>query len=137
VAANVHRFRHSGCEILIVTQAEPPLLRQFLDRNPQPFPVVGDPERLAYRAFGLERTSWLTFFKPSVIWGYLRLMLRGTWVKMPTLEEDVRQLGGDFILDLNGRVVWSYTSADPTARPGIEELLQVVVGPAPRRQLDC
>lgn len=126
MAANAGRFREAGCEILIVTQAGPPLLRLFLDRNPQPFPVVGDPERLAYRAFGLERTSWLTFLKPSVIWGYLRLMLRGVRVKKSNAGEDVRQLGGDFILDRGGKVVWRFTSADPTARPSVGELLRVL-----------
>lgn len=126
MAANAGRFRDAGCEILIVTQASPPLLRLFLNGNPQPFPVVGDPDRVAYRAFGLERTSWLTFLKPSVICGYLRLMLRGVRVKTPNAGEDVRQLGGDFVLDSDGKVVWRFTSADPTARPSVGELLRVL-----------
>ncbi|MEO2088926.1 MAG: peroxiredoxin-like family protein [Gemmataceae bacterium] len=126
LAATAGRFRNAGCEILIVTQASPPLLRLFLNGNPQPFPVVGDPDRVAYRAFGLERTSWLTFFKPGVIWGYLRLMLRGVGVKRSNPEEDVRQLGGDFLLDQSGEVVWKFTSADPTARPGVEEVLRAL-----------
>jgi hypothetical protein len=126
LAANAHRFREVGCDILIVTQAGPPLLRLFLSHNPQPFPVVGDPDRDAYRAFGLERTSWLTFLKPAVLWGYLRLMLRGIGLKLPSGQEDVRQLGGDFLLERSGKVVWKFTSSDPTARPGVEELLRVI-----------
>jgi hypothetical protein len=126
LAANVERFRQAGCAILIVTQAKPEVLRRFLDRHPQPFPVVGDPERAAYRAFGLERTGWLTFFKPRVLWGYIRLMLRGEKVRKPYDGEDVRQLGGDFLLNAAGRTVWSYTSADPTERPGVEELLRAL-----------
>ncbi len=124
MAENAGRFRDAGCEILTITQASPALLRKFLGRNPQPFPVVGDPDRVAYRAFGLERTSWHTFLKPSVIWGYLRLKFRGVGIKLPTMQEDVLQLGGDFLLDRGGTVVWKFTSADPTARPGVEELLQ-------------
>lgn len=131
MAASAGRFREAGCEIVVVTQADAPLLHRFLDRNPQPFPVVGDPGRAAYRAFGLERASWLTFLKPNVIWGYLRLKLRGVGPRLPTMREDVLQLGGDFILDRNGKVVWKFTSANPTARPSVEELLSVLSPPSP------
>ena len=102
--------------MLVVTQAKPEVLRSFLTRYPQPFPVVGDPERAAYRAFGLERTSWLTFFQPRVLWGYIRLMLRGERVRTPYAGEDVTQLGGDFLLDRTGKVVWD--SRRRTRPPG-------------------
>lgn len=102
------------------------MLRRFLERAPQPFPVVGDPGRLAYRAFGLERTSWLTFFHPGVIWRYLKLMIGGGRVRRPYDGEDVRQLGGDFLLDRGGETVWSFTSADPTVRPAVADVLRAL-----------
>lgn len=102
------------------------MLKLFLDRNPQPFPVVGDPERAAYQMFGLERTSWWTFFRPRVLWGYIRLMLRGVRVRTPYAGEDVRQLGGDFLLDRSGRTVWSFTSTDPTRRPSVPDILHAI-----------
>lgn len=126
VAAQADRFRDAGCGVLVVTQAPPELLRLFLGTNPQPFPVVGDPQREVYRAFGLNRTSWWTFFKPSVVWGYLKMMARGQRVRRPSGVEDVRQLGGDFLLDKAGRIVWSFTSADPTDRPRLEQLFAVL-----------
>jgi peroxiredoxin len=126
VAGHVEEFRRVGCEIAVVTQAKPDMLRLFLDRYPQPLTVVCDPERVVYRAFGLERTSWLTFINPAVIWGYLKLMFRGERVRQPYHGEDVRQLGGDFLLDRTGRVVWAFTSADPTARPTVEQILDVL-----------
>jgi hypothetical protein len=92
--------------------------------------VVGDPDRKAYRAFGLERTSWLTFLNPSMIWGYLRQKFKGVGIKMLTMREDVLQLGGDFILDRSGNVVWKFTSRNPTARPSVDQLL-AVLGSAP------
>jgi AhpC/TSA antioxidant enzyme len=108
-----------GCSILVVAQAKPEVLSRYLSRSGWHVPIVSDPERAAYRAFGLERTGWGSFFRPKVLWGYLRGMLRGYCVKKPYKGEDVLQLGGDFILDRLGRVVFAYPSTDPTDRPGI------------------
>jgi hypothetical protein len=38
---------------------------------------------------------------------------------MPYAGEDVLQLGGDFILDRHRRVVFAYSSANPTDRPAM------------------
>src|SRR5262245_4684629 len=91
-----------------------------------PFPVVGDPERAAYRAFGLERTSWGRLLRPGVVLRYLGLIFRGWLPRRPRSGEDVLQLGGDFVLNGEGRMVYAYRSAEPTQRPSIETLLQAV-----------
>ena len=124
VTASAERFREIGCGVLVVTQARPDILGRFLARYPQPVPVVGDPDRALYAAFGLERTPWRTFLRPGVIWRYLKLMLRGQRVRTPYDGEDVRQLGGDFILTRDGAVTYSYRNPDPTRRPTVAELLE-------------
>ena len=129
VAANVERLRAAGVSVLIVSQAQPAVLATFLRRHPQPFPVVCDPDRAVYRAFGLERTHWLNFFRPAVVWRYLRLVVRGGKVRMPYPGEDVLQLGGDFLLDRTGRVVFAYRSRTATDRPGIDALLAAASRP--------
>lgn len=130
VAANVERLRAAGVNVLVISQAKPAVLATFLRNHPQPVPVVGDPDRAAYRAFGLERTSWLSFFRPSVMWGYLRLMFRGGKVRKPYPGEDVLQLGGDFLIDRSGRVVYAYRSRTATDRPGIDALLAAANRPS-------
>ena len=107
------------CSVLVVSQARPEVLSLYLARQTWQVPVVSDPDRVAYRAFGLERTGWRTFFQPKVLWGYFRGMLRGYGVKQPYAGEDVLQLGGDFVLDQLGRVVFAYPSANPTDRPAV------------------
>jgi hypothetical protein len=126
VAANVERLRTAGVGVLAVSQAKPPVLAMFLRSNPQPFPVVCDPDRSAYQAFGLERTSWLSFLKPRELGGYLRLIFRGGKVRKPYPGEDVLQLGGDFLLDRSGRVVFAHRSKTATDRPTIDALLAAV-----------
>jgi hypothetical protein len=61
-----------------------------------------------------------------VLLGYLRLVWRGWRPRRARQGEDVLQLGGDFILDKEGRLAYAYRSADPTVRPAVAVLLQAV-----------
>ena len=117
----------AGCSVLVVAQAKPEVLSLYLSRQPWHVPLVSDPDRVAYRAFGLERTGWVTFFKPSVLWKYLRGMFSGYRVKTPYAGEDVLQLGGDFILDRTRRIIFAYQSANPTDRPGLAAIENAIV----------
>lgn len=119
----------AGCSVLVVVQARPEVLSLYLSRQTWHVPIVSDPDRIAYRAFGLERTGWLTFFKPAVLWKYFRGMIRGYRVRKPYAGEDVLQLGGDFILDKRGRVAFDYPSANPTDRPALAAIRQALSRP--------
>jgi hypothetical protein len=112
-----------GCSVLVVSQAKPEVLSLYLSRAKWGVPIVCDPERAAYTCFGLERTRWLTFFKPRVLWGYFCGMWKGHRVRKPFAGEDVLQLGGDFVLDRERKVVFAHPSADPTDRPAVADLL--------------
>lgn len=117
--------------MLVVAQAKPEVLTRYLSRQSWHVPIVSDQERAAYRAFGLERTGWRTFFRPRVLWGYFRGMLRGHGVKKPYADEDVLQLGGDFVLDKLRRVVFAYPSANPTDRVSVPTILQTLTSVMP------
>jgi hypothetical protein len=131
VAAARDEFAARGCSVLVVSQAKPEVLAHYVERQKWSVPVVSDPERAAYSAFGLERTRWLTFFKPRVLWGYLRGMLKGYRVKVPVAGEDVLQLGGDFLLSRDQKLTFAYRSADPTDRPSIAELMRALPSARP------
>lgn len=120
------KFAARGCAILVVTQAKPEVLARYLLRFTWGVPLVGDPERAAYAAFGLERTGWLTFFKPRVLWRYVRGMMRGHALKKPYAGEDILQLGGDFLLSRERKLMCAYPSADPTDRPAVADLLAAI-----------
>jgi peroxiredoxin len=119
-------LRAAGAEVLVITQARPELLAAFLREEALPFPVVTDPTRRAYEAFGLGRTSWSAMLRPGVLLGYLRLIFRGWRPRRWTEGEDVWQLGGDFVLDGEGRVAYAYRSAESTDRPAVGELIEAV-----------
>jgi hypothetical protein len=120
------QIRRTGAVVLVVTQAGAQAMTTFLEAHPLTFSIVSDPGRSIYRAFGLECTSWRTIFSPGVVLRYLRLIFRGWLPLRPCKEEDLLQLGGDFVLDAESRLVYSYRSAEPTDRPTAEALLQLL-----------
>ena len=117
-------FRALGAEILVISFVQPQRLSQYLSVHPWPFRVFADPLRASYRAFGLGSATWSQLFRPRVIVRYVGLILRGRIPHMA--QEDVHQLGGDFVLDGTGRVVFEYRSSDPTDRPSVSDLLDAV-----------
>jgi hypothetical protein len=124
-------FAARGCFALVVSQAKPEVLSRYIERQKWSAPVVSDPERAAYAAFGLERTRWLTFLKPRVLWGYLRGMMKGYRVKKPVAGEDVLQLGGDFLVSRDQKLIFAYRSADPTDRPSLVALMRAIPSAPP------
>ena len=63
---------------------------------------------------------------PRVLLGYLKLIWRGTRPEKPEPGEDLFQLGGDFVLDEAGRLVFAYPSKTSTDRPSVTVLLDAV-----------
>jgi hypothetical protein len=123
VAAARERLAARGCSVLVVTQARPEWLARYAARTNWGVPLTCDPSRRAYAAFGLGRTGWFTFFRPRVLWGYLRGMLRGYRVRAPNAGEDVLQLGGDFVLTKGLRAIYARPSVNPTDRPAVSDVL--------------
>jgi hypothetical protein len=110
--------------VACVTFAEPPLLGGFERKMDLPFPVLGDPERGLYRALGLGRASrarvWLD---PRVLRRYAALIARGRRPAPPAAGEDTLQLGGDAVLDADGRLRWLHRSRGPEDRPAVDDLV--------------
>lgn len=98
----------------------PDKARIWLDKTQVPFILLLDPERKAYRAYGLENFL-LRSWEPNVWQRYAQLILTGR--KWRGIQGDSGQLGGDIIVDSNGRIRFAYRSHDPTDRPDIDALL--------------
>lgn len=124
-------FAARGCSVLVVVQAKPEFLAHYLTRRASGVAFASDPDRVVYRAFGLERTRLRSFFRPRVLLGYLAGMLRGYAPLVPYRGEDVLQLGGDFVLDRSGRLVFAFRSRNPTDRPPVSRLLAALPSPPP------
>jgi len=114
-------FRELGVQLFVVTQSKPQsVIAPVLD-----LPTLCDPERVAFRYFGLERGRWPMFFRPRAVVHYLRLMFSG-WRPNWERGEDLLQLGGDFILSADLRIIYAYRSSDPTDRPRPIDMLSAI-----------
>ncbi|MGI9602665.1 MAG: AhpC/TSA family protein [Acidimicrobiales bacterium] len=91
-----------------------------------PFPVLIDPDRSTYRAYGLGRGS------VTRVWGwragrrYIDLIRQEGVRGLRRPSEDTLQLGGDFVIDPEGRLSWGFWGEGPDDRPGIDELVAEV-----------
>ena len=115
-----------GAEVIVVSFEAPARLAMYIEDLSLPFPVVSDPKRAAYGHFGLGPAAFTSLLKPKVWATYIALIRRGLRLRRPTSGVDVRQLGGDFVLDAERRLTYAYPSADPADRPLIEALLMAL-----------
>ena len=110
-------------DVVMVTFTDAARLDDYLDRNDLPFPVLRDPNRVAYTAFGLGRASVARAWGVRPALAYLRLVARGRWRDLRRPTEDTLQLGGDFVIGADGSLVYGFWSSGPDDRPPVEELI--------------
>ncbi len=108
--------------VVVVVSFEPPERMAAFQRNEAlPYAVHSDAPRNWYRAFGLASAGRRRLFGLRTIAAYITGALQGHWYRPAT--GDIAQLGGDFIVDRRGRVVFSHRSVDPADRPAVTTLL--------------
>ncbi len=89
-----------------------------------PFPLLSDPERDAYRAYGLRSGNLRRIFGPGTILAYAKLLAAGQWYHFR--RSDLLQLGGDFVIDAAGIVRYEYRSGAPHDRPSVDQIIAVL-----------
>lgn len=113
-------------DVVLVAFATDSNLAPYLVRHGLPFPVLSDPERTAYSAFGIGRG------KVRRVWGWRMVrryieIYREQGFEMPTkATEDTLQLGGNFIVDPKGILIYGYWGEGPDDRPPVQELIDAV-----------
>lgn len=108
-----------GAGVLVISFEPVERLPAYRGAKGWRFPVVSDPTRASYSAFGLGSAGWRGLWGPRVIRRYLGLLLRG--YRIERSEADIHQLGGDFIVNVSGKLVYSHRSRDPADRPSLSE----------------
>lgn len=107
-----------------VTFAPVESLAAHRERLDLPFPLLADPQRSLYRRFGIERGSLTEVWSIGALKLYGDLLRRGRRLRRPV--QDTRQLGADFVIDGERRLVAAFRPRSPDARPGIDELADAV-----------
>ncbi|MBW3662754.1 MAG: AhpC/TSA family protein [Actinobacteria bacterium] len=121
------RLERLDATAIFVVHDTPELVRAGLLRGverPQRFPVLVDPERAAYRAWGLRRAPWWRVWLDPGVWRrYAALLASGQRLRRSGV--DTLQLGGDFVVAPDGTVAYSRPQRRDD-RPPVGELVAII-----------
>jgi len=122
-------FRKAGADVVAVFQYRAEPTYNFCRKRGVPFDCLGDPEREAYHAVGLERGSAKEYVGPQLAKGFLRAARHGALPGRPV--GDVAQRPGTFVVSPEGKVLYAHYHKDSSDNPSMSELLAAVRESAP------
>jgi hypothetical protein len=120
---HLDELEQTNTQVLIITFGTLLGAHAWLEETCSPFRLLLDPERKVYQAYGLER-SLLRSWNLRTLLTYVKLLAAGR--KWRGIKGDSAQLGGDFIIDFQGKIHLAHHSHDPTDRPTVDDLLTIL-----------
>jgi peroxiredoxin len=119
-----------GLRLVIVTQGTPELAKAFCAERAPGATCLADPERRAYRAYGLGRgTAYQTLISPNIWKSNKRLKETKGWSpESPPAGQNAFVMSGTFIIGTDGRVRLPYYYEDIADHPPVELLLKGFMG---------
>ena len=110
--------------VLVISFQSEAAARAYVAETGLPWPLLLDPSRVLYRAYGMERGRLHDIWNWATVLTYARLLARGARLRPPA--GDVYQLGGDVVIDPAGGVRLHRVGAGPADRPPVQALLSVI-----------
>ena len=113
-------------QVLVITFEKPVHAREYSEEFSLKWPLLVVQDRRLYAAYGMETGRWRKLLGPKACLTYARLLIRGR--RLRPVHGDVRQLGGNVIIDAAGVVRFHHVAHSPADRPNVTQLLDVVDG---------
>ena len=115
-----------GAAVVLVAYDEPALLSaKMLHEVTLPFPLLLDRTREAYTRWGMGRTGLTgAMLSPSLNLRYIKLLAKGE--RFLGFAPDMFQLGGDFIVNKQGTLVFAHRMRNNGDRADTGKLLSEV-----------
>ena len=130
-------LENAGLAIAVVMQGSPDQSMAFAEMFAPGLTVLADPERKAYRAYGLERGNiFQTVLNPKIWSAISRARRKGYRVEPPPEGQDAMQMSGTFIIGTDGRIELPYYYDNIAAHPSLELLLEGVLSTGWNAQFD-
>jgi hypothetical protein len=108
-------------KVVVVTFEAGFLARQYMEENSLEWPVLVDANRDIYRAYGMLDAGFWDIWGPGTWWAYLKEIVRG---QLPNKSSgDIRQRGGDVLIDPEGIVRLHHIGSGPADRPKVDSIL--------------
>jgi peroxiredoxin len=119
-----------GLHLAFICHASVEATKQFREQRAPNALCLADPDRAAYRAYGLYQGSlWQTLLSPQ-IWKSNRRLARekGYKPEVPPAGQDAMQMSGVFIIGTDGRIRLPYYYDDIADHPPLDLLLHGIMG---------
>lgn len=113
-------------EVVLITFTDPSSLTDYQRSNELSYPVLTDPSRDTYRAYGLGRGSVRRVWGLRAARRYVELIRESGFGALRRPTEDTLQLGGDFVIDPAGKLGWGFWGDGPDDRPSVDDLVDAV-----------
>ena len=117
-------IRSLGGDVVAVFQYRADPTSHFCRKRDIPFDCLGDPDRKAYHAVGLERGGPLEFLGPSAALGWVKAATHGNFVGMP--KGDTAQRPGTFVVAPGGSVALAHYNKNSADNPRNADLIDAV-----------
>jgi hypothetical protein len=127
VVGRRREIERCGGRVLLVAYDEEDVLWQKMAHGLEiPYPLLVDREKAAYRKWGMGRLPVGEAFRSlgSLTLRYAKLLLRGE--RFLGFAKDMRQLGGDFIIDPSGLVGFAHAMRNNGDRAPVDRLLEAL-----------
>lgn len=101
----------AGLSLVVIVPDRPDVVTTFAAGFRPPFPILSDPRREAYQAYGLTEGTGAQLLNPHVIARSFGAMARGNFQGRSS-GASKRQLPGTAIVDRNGQMLHHHVAAD-------------------------
>ncbi len=117
-------FDRVGAQVAVVTYEDARRVQAFAQRERLGFQFLIDEDRLLYQAFHLVQGHGRDLYNVATVMSYLKGLIH---LRLPHIPHgDTTQLGGDVVLDAQGRVALVHRSTTPADRPAVTDILRVL-----------
>lgn len=111
-----------GIQVVAIGMGTPKRTQEFVAEMGVTFPILADPRRSAYDAYRLMKMNWREEMRPSQFLKTTQNMLK--YGGGSTAGQDVLQLGGTFIINSKGMIIYAHTNKAVSDDPNVAALLQ-------------
>jgi peroxiredoxin len=115
----------AGLRVVLIAPARPDAAAAFVEQFSLPFPLLCDPRREAYRAYGLTDGTVGQLINPRIVVRGATTLLRGTMHGKPETRVS-RQLPGTAIVDTDGTLRLMHVARDAVDHLNTRQLLEAV-----------
>jgi peroxiredoxin len=124
LVAGKEAIEKAGLGIAVIMQGKPEATGRFAEKFAPGLLALADPQRKAYRAYGLERGSLFQTFLNRKVWAAIRqARKKGYRVETPPAGQDAMQMSGTFIIGTDGRIELPYYYDNIADHPPLNLLL--------------